>query len=106
MAQRVEIILEDDLDGGLAAGTVSFAFDGISYEIDLSEANEQRLRDQLAPWIAHARRPVARDGARKAKSTGPTGSEIRAWAKARGMRVNARGRVPAEVRAAYEAEHR
>ena len=56
MAQRVQIILEDDYDGGSADETVSFALDGAEYEIDLSSKNATGLRDALAPWVAHARK--------------------------------------------------
>ena len=56
MAQRVQIILEDDYDGGTADETVSFALDGAEYEIDLSSKNAAGLRDALAPWVAHARK--------------------------------------------------
>ena len=52
MAQRVQIILEDDYDGGTADETVSFALDGAEYEIDLSAKNAAGLRDALAPWLA------------------------------------------------------
>jgi hypothetical protein len=107
MAQRVEIILSDDVDGSLAAGTVNFSFDGVSYEIDLSEKNQDKLREQMSVWIAHARK-VRRGGAvagKRPRTGGPTGSEIRAWAQEKGMQVNARGRVPAEIKAAYEAEN-
>jgi hypothetical protein len=60
MAQRVQVLLVDDIDGGNAAETVSFALDGVSYEIDLSEANAQKLRDDLASWVGHARRAGGR----------------------------------------------
>ena len=56
MAQRVQIILEDDYDGGTADETVSFALDGAEYEIDLSSKNATGLRDALAPWVSHARK--------------------------------------------------
>jgi hypothetical protein len=36
MAQRVQTLLIDDLDGGEAAGTVRFGLDGAEYEIDLA----------------------------------------------------------------------
>ena len=44
MAQKVEITVVDDLDGSPAAETVSFAFGGTSYEIDLSSRNAERFR--------------------------------------------------------------
>ena len=55
MAQRVQIILEDDYDGGTAEETVTFALDGAEYEIDLSSKNAAGLRDALARWVGHAR---------------------------------------------------
>ena len=55
MAQRVQVILEDDHDGGIADETIEFALDGATYEIDLSRANAQRLREAIAPWREHAR---------------------------------------------------
>ena len=47
MAQKVQVILVDDIDGGEADETVSFSLDGVSYEIDLSESNATELRDAL-----------------------------------------------------------
>ena len=105
MAQRVQIILEDDYDGGEADETVSFALDGAEYEIDLSSANAEKLRNELAGWIGHARKT----GGRRRRATNaskPTDksstSEIRAWALANGHDVSSRGRVSADVREAYE----
>ena len=60
MAQRVQIILEDDYDGGEADETVSFALDGAEYELDLSSENAAKLRDELAVWIGHARKTGGR----------------------------------------------
>jgi hypothetical protein len=108
MAQRVQIILEDDYDGGKADETVSFSIDGAEYEIDLSAANAAGLRNALAPWLAHARKT---GGRRKRGSAGskPAGSssssDIRAWAIANGHEVSSRGRVSADVREAYEKAH-
>jgi Lsr2 len=105
MAQRVQIILEDDYDGGTADETVTFSLDGAEYEIDLSSKNATGLRDALAPWVAHARKI----GGRRKRSTKATGSsstsDIRAWAQAQGLDVSSRGRVSAEVREAYEKAH-
>jgi Lsr2 len=105
MAQRVQIILEDDYDGGSADETVSFALDGAEYEIDLSSKNANGLREALAPWMAHARKI----GGRRKRGTKAAGSastsDIRAWALANGRTVSSRGRVSAEVREAYEKAH-
>lgn len=107
MAQKVNIILVDDIDGSDAEETVSFALDGNEYEIDLNAANAGKLREALAPYIGHARR--AAGGARRRRTSssagGPSASDIRDWAKSAGMEVSERGRVSAEVRAAYEAAH-
>lgn len=105
MAQRVEIILSDDVDGSTATGTVNFAFDGVSYEIDLSEENQNKFRDQMSVWVTNARRVRRASAPKKGRPDGPTGSEVRAWAKAKGFDVSSRGRVPAEIKAAYEAEN-
>jgi hypothetical protein len=106
MAQRVQIILEDDYDGGTADETVSFALDGTEYEIDLSAKNASNLRGALSPWLGHARKT---GGRRKrgtaAKSASSSTSDIRAWAQAHGHEVSSRGRVSAEVREAYEKAH-
>ncbi|MCW2812006.1 MAG: LSR2-like protein [Friedmanniella sp.] len=107
MAQRVQIVLEDDFDGGVADETVTFGLDGAEYEIDLSSANADGLRDALAPWLAHARKT---GGRRKRAGVKPAGessstSDIRAWAQQNGHDVSSRGRVSAEVRDAYEKAH-
>ena len=47
VAKRTVVVLEDDLDGGPADETVTFALDGVSYEIDLSSSNAGRLRESL-----------------------------------------------------------
>ena len=60
MAQRVQIILEDDFDGGTADETVSFALDGTEYEIDLSAKNAADLRNAISPWLGHARKTGGR----------------------------------------------
>jgi hypothetical protein len=108
LAQRVQVILEDDYDGGSADETVTFALDGAEYEIDLSAPNAASLRDALAPWVAHARRIGGRRR-RTSKESAPSTtstSDIRAWAQAEGYEVSSRGRVPAEIREAYEKAHR
>jgi hypothetical protein len=107
MAQRVQIILEDDFDGGEADETVGFGLDGTDYEIDLSSANASKLRDALAPWVASARKASGGRRSRRAarQPSGPGSAEIRAWAQENGMQVSARGRVPAEIREAYAKAH-
>lgn len=113
MAQKVNIVLVDDIDGSEADETVSFALDGKEYAIDLTAKNAQKLRDALAPFLAHARREAggapARSGGRRGRSRGgsggPSAADIRAWARENGYDVPERGRVSSEVREAYDAAH-
>lgn len=107
MAQKVQIILEDDLDGGEADETVSFALDGTSYEIDLNDANASALREALSGYVGHARK-VSGGGRRARKSGGASTSntkDVREWAKSQGMDVSERGRISADVQQAYDAAH-
>ena len=112
MAQRVQIVLEDDLDGGVAAETVTFGLDGVNYEIDLSDKNAGKLRDEFATWIGHARRSGGRriTGRRPAGGSSTTSSRrdlsaVRGWARANGHQVSDRGRVSAAVQEAYDKAH-
>lgn len=102
MAQKIIRVLEDDLSGGPADETVSFALAGASYEIDLSAENADGLRAALAPYIAAGRRTQS-TGRRRSSGDGPSAAEIRAWAQANGHNVPSRGRIPASVRQAFSA---
>lgn len=106
MAQRVQVVLEDDLDGGKADETVSFGLDGATYEIDLSKKNAAKLRDALSAYVGSGRRVAGRRGGGRARSRGRGGSDsaqIREWAKANGYDVSERGRISAEIREAYNS---
>lgn len=108
MAQKVNIILVDDIDGSDAEETVTFGLDGSNYSIDLNAENAQELRDALAPFIGHARREGSSRGRRARKSASgasASAADIRAWARENDYEVSERGRVPAEVRQAYDAAH-
>jgi hypothetical protein len=108
MAQKVNIVLVDDIDGSEATETVSFGLDGTSYEIDLNDKNAAALRDALAGYVGHGRTvgAASRRGRKAAASAGgPSAKEIREWARANGHDVPERGRVSAEVRQAYDAAH-
>ena len=107
MAQKVNIVLVDDLDGTEATETVTFGLDGTSYEIDLNDANAAALRDALSGYVGHARK-VTGGGRRARKSGGGSSSntkDVREWAKAQGMEVSERGRISADVQQAYDAAH-
>ena len=105
MAQKVTVALEDDLTGGPAEETLRFAFEGTGYEIDLNAKNAAALREQLAPYIEHARR-AGRVSARRpgrAAATRQRSGDIRAWARQHGLAVSERGRIPASVVEQYHA---
>jgi len=106
MAQRIQTLLIDDLDGGEAAGTVRFGLDGAEYEIDLSAAHNDDLRKALQQYLTHARRTggTARGSARagRANSTIDTAA-VREWAKGQGIEVKDRGRMPAELVVKFKA---
>jgi hypothetical protein len=109
MAQKVQVLLVDDLDGSEATETVAFGLDGASYEIDLSSGNANKLRKELEAYVEHARKASGAAAARRRRTrTGPgreRSAQIRAWAKQRGYKVNERGRIPANIVAEYEAAH-
>lgn len=121
MAQQNTVVMRDDLTGGKAAETVSFALDGTMYEIDLNKRNAAALRKVLGAYIAagrpaakptRRRRPASRtsartgraaNAARAANATAPSQAEIRAWATEQGIEVAARGRISNAVREQYLA---
>lgn len=106
MAQKVQVLLEDDLSGGPADVTVRFGLDGTSYEIDLNEENATKLRESLQPYVANARKASSgRQRRSRATSNRERSADIRSWAKSAGIHVNERGRIPADVVAKYEAAH-
>ncbi|MEI6622027.1 MAG: Lsr2 family protein [Actinomycetes bacterium] len=104
MSQKIQVLLVDDLDGGVAEETVSFGLDGDDYEIDLSCEHAAALRAGLQDYLGAARRVNRRRAAGKRSSAGgPDTAAVRAWARDNGISVSARGRVSAEVVAQYEA---
>lgn len=108
MAQKIQTVFIDDLDGSVAEGTVRFGLDGTEYEIDLNAEHAQALRDVLARYVRAARRAdggarrPARAG-RRAPGGGVDSTEVREWAKAEGIEVKDRGRVPADLVARFKA---
>jgi nucleoid-associated protein Lsr2 len=108
VAQKIQTLFIDDLDGSAAEGTVRFGLDGAEYEIDLNAEHAQALRDALARYVGaarrangSARRPV-RNG-RRPSASGLSTTEVREWAKAQGIEVKDRGRVPADLVAKFKA---
>ena len=105
MAQRTIISLLDDLDGREAAETVKFGLDGVEYEIDLSGKNAAKLRKAFAPFVGHARKLSRSGRPYRQVQIGPASRDVRAWAKANGYDVPGRGRVPRDIRDAYDKVH-
>lgn len=113
MARKIQIVLEDDLDGSLATETITFGLDGVTYEIDLSDANAARLREAMAVYVGVARKAgrgekTARpdSGARTRKPSGAAAAgvdpaAVRAWANSRGLKTNPRGRISADLIKAF-----
>ena len=108
VAQKIQTVFIDDLDGSEAEGTVRFGLDGAAYEIDLNAEHARALRDALSRYVQAARRAgggtrrPARGG-RRARADGVDSTEVREWAKAQGIDVKDRGRVPAELVARFKA---
>jgi hypothetical protein len=103
MAQRVVVTLSDDLDGGEAEETVAFGLDGKAYEIDLSTANADKLRNALTPYLQAGRRR-SRSGKTYQRTTiAPDPAAVRAWARSRGMGVPPRGRIPQRIYDAFNS---
>ena len=109
VAKQRTVILVDDLDGGSADETVSFALDGVAYEIDLSDKNAAAFRDSLAQYVGLSRRVGGRAAAGRGTSRRKGGdnrtAQIREWARSNGHKVNERGRIPATVVEAYDKAH-
>ena len=112
MAQRTQVILEDDIDGGPADETVTFALQGAQYEIDLNVKNALKLIKALEPFTTAARKTGGRrSGSGSARTTGGAAtrggadkaqlSQMRDWGKANGYKVSDRGRVSADLQEAY-----
>jgi hypothetical protein len=102
MAQKVLVQLVDDLDGTSSqdVSTVLFGLDGVSYEIDLSDTNAERLRESLQEFVDSARRTggrIKRDArlpqSSKSTSSGEAG-QIREWALDNGSELAGRGPHP------------
>jgi hypothetical protein len=114
MAQKVEVRLLDDLDGGPAEETVKFALDGTEYEIDLSNKHALDLRKALDSYLSAARRigrmtSASRRGAdhssgRSSAQNRERNQAVRDWAKAKGLEVSDRGRISQDLVEQYEAE--
>jgi len=115
MAQKTQVILTDDLDGSEATQTITFAYQGTSYEIDLNDEHAASIEESFAEWISNARKTTnsrsagtpARSSGGRASSTAKRGDldAVRAWARENGHQVSDRGRVSNKILEAYDAAH-
>ena len=109
MAQKVNIVLVDDLDGTEATETVTFGLDGTTYEIDLNDANAAALREALSGYVGHARKVTggSRRG-RKARGAGvvrPTPRTSASGPRPRAWRSPSAAASPPTSQQAYDAAH-
>jgi hypothetical protein len=111
MAQRFQVLLTCDVHGDDTPGTetVTFALDGVTYEIDTCDAHGAELRDAFAPYVAAARRANRGSGSSGRRRRGHRSSggvdpaAVRAWARSNNVKVSERGRISADVLEQYAA---
>lgn len=123
MAQKVLVQLVDDLDGSEADQSVTFGLDGVSFEIDLTDAHAEELRASIDKFVQSGRRlggrsttvrrPSASRSSGKAVAAPapaqpgsrnlPASQEtIRAWARSNGFTVGPRGRIAQAIVDAFK----
>ena len=108
MAQKVQVLLTCDMETTEKPGdeTLSFGFDGSTYEIDLCTKHAKQMRDSLAPFIEAGRRQSSRGTGRRRSAGGgdrQRTQEIRGWARKKGIKVSERGRLSSDIVAQWEA---
>jgi hypothetical protein len=105
MTTRTTMVLEDDLEGGPAEETLHFSLGAADYEIDVNAQNAALFRQHLAPFAARAHKVGRESRGRAARSSSARqrSGVIREWARAQGITVGDRGRIPASVIERYEA---
>ena len=122
MARITQVVVTCDLEDGevSASDSLSFTYNGKTYTLDLCKDHYEEVKGVLegyanaghsagrAPRSRRGRSaaPAGRSSRSSRASSSPRGesrAEIREWARAQGYAVGDRGRIPAEVRSAYEA---
>ena len=106
--QKKVVVLVDDRDGSVAKQTISFAFKGVSYEIDLSDQNAEQFERDMSPWISAARRVGGRLNSRRTTPCGDTEAKsvrVRRWAREKGIELSDRGRIPSAIIEQFEKEN-
>ncbi|MCX6406009.1 MAG: Lsr2 family protein [Propionibacteriales bacterium] len=114
MAKKTVEKFYSDLSGDeidTPSPTVAFTFDGVGYEVDLTEAERQAFADAVAPYVAVGRRAgraSGRSSSRRSSSSSASSVDakaVREWAQEQGLDVPARGRVPSSLIEAYQSAH-
>jgi hypothetical protein len=108
MAQRIQVLLVCDVHGDETPGTetITFGLDGASYEIDVCDEHARDLRDRFAAYIGAGRRAGRSQqggGRRRRRGSATDAARIREWARAQGLAVPERGRIPADLAERYAA---
>ena len=114
MAKITQLV--DDIDGSSDdVETKKFEFQGVAYEVDLSDKNRAALDEALEAYESAVKdlRPFVLAGhevkrpkpAKKSSSSAPYLDQIRAWAREQGMEVSDKGRIPIHIREAYDEAH-
>ena len=103
VAQKVQVLLVDDVDGSEASESVAFGFDGTNYEMEKSERPTLRSSAMsLGPWIKVARKTGGIRRPSKSNSNVDL-KAVRAWAASNKIEMSNRGRVPASIIELYKA---
>ncbi len=109
MATLTQVTLTCDVCGKPKdVQTRTIGLDGKTYEIDLCPKDGKGLSKAAAGYVSNARKITARQAPRENGSTPRSRAEtaaIRDWARASGMKISDRGRVPAAVFRDYQAAH-
>jgi hypothetical protein len=117
VARITQVVVTCDLEDGEvgASDSISFTYGGKTYTLDLCKKHLEEVKGTLEAYAqaGHSAGRAARGRrgttGRSARSRRPAAAqresqaEIRQWAREQGYAVGDRGRIPAEVRAAYEA---
>lgn len=114
MAREVIILKRDDFDRTTLSADdipIEFTFENVTYVIDLTAEHVEEFREYLQPYMdaAHEKIKVKRSSATINDAvpgeTTKDRAKIRKWAWKQGMSVPIRGKIPRDIRAAYEAAH-
>jgi hypothetical protein len=103
VSSKVLVVLEDDVDGGNASETITFAIDGAQYEIDLSDSNAKKLRGALDGYVSKARKVGGRRSSSRKTSSGVDNHAVRVWAASNGIELSKRGRIPQDIVSQFRA---